>query len=39
MVTSHDQGRPGPKSVPGRAMADFDIEVFCAPRALSANPR
>jgi predicted DCC family thiol-disulfide oxidoreductase YuxK len=28
MLTSHDQDRLGPKSVAGRAMADFDIEVF-----------
>lgn len=28
MLTSHDQDRLGPKSVAGREMADFDIEVF-----------
>jgi predicted DCC family thiol-disulfide oxidoreductase YuxK len=28
MLTSHDQERQGPKSVPGQSAADFDIEVF-----------
>jgi predicted DCC family thiol-disulfide oxidoreductase YuxK len=28
MLTSHDEKRQGPKSVPDQAMADFDIEVF-----------
>lgn len=28
MLTSHDQERQGPKSVPGPSTADFDIEVF-----------
>jgi predicted DCC family thiol-disulfide oxidoreductase YuxK len=28
MLTSHNQERPGPKRVPGQAIADFDIEVF-----------
>jgi len=28
MLTSHDQERQGPKSVPGQPAADFDLEVF-----------
>jgi predicted DCC family thiol-disulfide oxidoreductase YuxK len=28
MLPSHDRERQGPRSVPGQALADFDVEVF-----------